>query len=242
MIRISDTFGCMDFSQVDTDAIPGFSDDAFYLRGFGSDALMQARNLRIPAVVNLLPDGHPERAVTNLFTKELHSLVYVPDRFDIVPFVPFTAPTEITYYHLSYLRKKFGESVYRTPIDTLRKTEPGLFFGIYDDHLPVEVDETFTYSGTNFEEAKRKEVTRRAEKSGKVRLIHEVFEDPLVVDGVIASKDAEVRIVTGFEKPVSPRAYFFDRTDDSERIVTNFSFFFTERLRYIYNNLREGRP
>lgn len=258
-ISVEKTYGCMDFSKVDTKQIPGFDPETWYLRGFGEDAMMCARNLTVDAVIDVVPAGIPTRAVCNQFFGNALSRVYVPAEYDIIPYVPLVTPSKLTFYHLSYLRKQFGEKVYRMKPEELYALEGGLFFDFYGGRIPYEIEKGFSVpKGESVAKARCCFVEKKFHSAHGLTYRHfyldkdtleECEEDyeplkpqhKILVDLAVAGTGASVTPVN-FESNRSPREYLAENPYRKEGLMTNFSFFFTNRLRVGYNAKREDRP
>lgn len=260
VLTVCDTFGAMDFARVPFHAdLQAAIDraDAF-LCGYGTDALMAARGLKLPASVLVLPEDLPSKAVTNLFSRPALCRIYIPAHFDITPHVPFLRPSALTYYHLAYLAQRFGASVYEKTPEELYLLEPRLFFSMYDSHLPPKTDNHFTYSGGSLLSARQSYLDRALSRMSGVRYLHAYLQKPdltpavpdyedasprhcLLVNGVLAAPGSAVTVFPGGSGIDSPRDRFFDSTDGGISFISNFAFFFTDRLTDQYQRLRKDR-
>lgn len=224
--------------------------------GFGEDALMLVRGLKMPATVTVIAKGMPTKAVTGVYTKPLCNKIYIPKGFDIFKFVHIIKPTEVSYYHLSVLAEKFGEKVYSYSLEDMRKAYPELFLSIYDDHIPNQCKNDFTYSGGDFMKSRENYFKENLTGFKNVKYMHGCFEREtfktaqadwntqqqqqcIVVDSVVATPDSDIDICA-FGESTSPREYFYDNKD-GKYFISNFGFFFTERLRLTYNALLADR-
>ena len=114
ILEVPETHGSMDFSHVPVpeELSAACAAGEAVLLGFGEDALMAARNLALPAFVTVRPRGLYTRAVTGLFSLDRTSFIYVPEGFDILPYVPVIRRTELHYNLLAALSAKLGGEVY----------------------------------------------------------------------------------------------------------------------------------
>ncbi|MBO4411459.1 MAG: hypothetical protein J5794_04660, partial [Lachnospiraceae bacterium] len=242
----------------DISAVTLPEDDAV-LFGFGEEALLLTRNLTVPALLYVTPRSLTAKAVTNLFTKALPSLVYVPAGFDILPDVPLILPTKCSYYHLAELEKIHGEQVYSLSAEELERLAPGAFFSVYDDHFPLSIDPGFEWREGSFLSALEACKLRKLNEFPGIRAYHgcfreETFEEvpihwetgkkeaQVVVDGVRLSSQIPLKVLTDFPEPVSPRQYFFDQPGNEVCLISNFAFFYTHRLEAMYNFRRQDTP
>ena len=253
--------GCMDLSAVPEDnRLSALTEaDQVLFMGYGEDALLCCRNLTVPAFVKVTPESIPVRAVTGLFTEDKTCLIYIPAHFDIIPNVPCTERTRLTYYHLTALCRKYGEGVYRESWEALAMKEPGLFLNIYDDHLPPVGDPDFRWDGKNFDLCREEYLLKKYSDLPGISYLHtclskETWEpvptgwgtaekrNQVMIDGVLVSPEKKVTVYPGGSGACSPRKTFFRREETSPMFLSNFAFFFTEKLERIYNLLREGAP
>lgn len=148
----------------------------------------------------------------------------------------------------------------------LRKWEPELFFNIYDDHVPPIPAGGFQWTSGSFEKAREQFLTEKLRAIPGIRCLHACFRkndsgkpllDPapaeidweaettarqLIVDGIVAdpSLDIEFRIEGTGQR--SPREEAMAHPENGTAILSNFAFFFTEKLRTLYNLHRMKRP
>ena len=235
--------------------------------GFGEDALLSARSLSCPAFIWVTARSYATKALTNLFTKELTSVIYVPEGFDITPYVPYVSRSVLTYYHLAALWEKYGDSVYFETPENLVKRDPGLFLSVYDDHFPPLPDGEFQWTRdenvpnweSDFYAARHRYLSEKANAQPGVRyfrsylskdtleemlLVREASEkqNNVLIDGLLVDKDAAMTVYPGGTGAVSPRAFFGEETGNATRLVSNFAFFFTEKLTEVYNMFRAKCP
>lgn len=252
--------GVSDFEDVpyDADLADAVDRGDAALVGYGEDALISARGLRVPADVRVRPVGLFARAMTNLFTHPAVSRIYVPAGFDITPYITLKGRTKLTYYHLAVLADEIGDMAYTLPPEQAARLAPDLFFRFYDDHIPpIRSDGEF--EGGDLYRATEVFWQKKLSSLKGIRPIHACFDkkdftkvepdwnaaekrDHLLVDGVVVSPGTNVRVLTFDGKAVSPREYFYNENGNKRKIVTNFTFFFTPKLVTIYNGLRRDRP
>ncbi|MBQ3865492.1 MAG: phosphodiester glycosidase family protein [Clostridia bacterium] len=254
------SLGCTDLSAF---TLPQEAADAVErgdacLFGYGEDALLATHDLALPALICALPWGIPAKAVTGLFSRPSVSRVYVPAGFSIYPTVPLTRPTELSYYQLAALTDRFGEKAYFTSPRELALADGALFFDPYDDHLPPRRAHAFSYKGGSFGAERAAYCEKLLSETPGVRSVGGCFSLPdlapvkpdwesrekkeqILVNGVVADADAAVRILP-LESAVSPRVLFFDRKEKSRAVVSNFTFFFTDKLLSNANGRLADRP
>lgn len=233
-------------------------EDAFFC-GYGEDAFTACRRLTVPAAVTVLPESMPVRAAVGLFTEPAVCRLYIPAGFDIFPHVPLGERTELTFYQLAALAEKYGESVYFRTVPEMIRLEPTLFFNFYDDHLPPVIRNDFRYTGGSWLSAREAYISDLLSRAPGIRYLHtclrkDTFEpvpvnwetaekqNQLLVDGVLASPERTLTVYPGGDGAVSPRKFFFRSTEKRTAILSNFAFFFTDKLRLAYNLLRADRP
>ena len=296
ILKARDLHGSMDFSRFE---IPEELQDAILhgktvLLGYGEDALMSARNLWVPAFITVRPKGLYTRAVTGLFSLDRTSFIYVPEEFDIFPYVPVIRRTELHYNLLAALAGKYGEEFYAMlqpetagegpysgpraysdvsgsrakALERLRKWEPEMFFNIYEDHVPPVSARGFCWTEGGFEKAREQFLQKKLNALPGIRPLHACFQkrdpaskgrllDPepreidwevsepqhqVVVDGVVIDPALPIRFQIEGTETVSPREALFGHHADGRAILSNFAFFFTEKLRTLYNMQRMDRP
>lgn len=261
LLAVPDCCGCMDPAHVSCP--PALQADIqgqrAFLLGYGEEALAQAHGLALSAGIRVTPESFYCRAVTNLFSRTLACAVWIPAGFSIDPYVPVSARTVLTYYHLAALEKRFASSVYHRTAAELYALAPGLFLNIYDDHFPAEYNPLFTWDGrTDFSAARADYLDHQLNRNPAVRYFSAYLDedsaravplcwnakepaDAVLIHGVCASPESCVSVVMGSGKPFSPREYWFDATGSGESIISNFSFFMTSRLQIAYNALRADR-
>ena len=148
----------------------------------------------------------------------------------------------------------------------LRKWEPELFFNVYDDHVPPIPSRGFQWTLGSFEKAREQFFEKKLDALPGIRYLHACFRkndagkpllDPvpvkidweaetaarqLIVDGIVAdpSLDIEFRIEGTGQR--SPREEAMVHPENGTAILSNFAFFFTEKLRTLYNLHRMNRP
>lgn len=257
-LSAGDSFFSLDLSQVEYDRTLAeyISEQNAAFFGFGEDALIAARNLNLPAGIWVTPCGLPSMALTNLSTEAKSCLIYVPEHFDILPYIPIRERSSLTYFQLAYLAEKYGPEIYRKDLDSLIRMEPGLFVSLYDDHLPPVICPDFQYSGNSFPEAREAYFCEKLARLPGIRYLHATLDaetmeksktdwngqsNKLLTDCVIISPDKSISVLCK-EAPISPRKLFFDREGTDTSIVSNFAFFFTEKLILAYNKRLADRP
>ena len=259
-IRLTRCGGCADLSSLEYNrqAQSALEAGEACFVGFGNDALMQAHDLRCDAVIFTVPRGMPAKAVCGLYTRALYNRIFVPKGFSIFRYVPFVRPTELTYYHLSVLAKRFGRPVYEKDLEALRMLCPELFLNIYDDHLPPQIRNGFTYAGGGFEKQRELYFTKSLAGFRNIKYLHACFDaedftpceadwtaaekqNKIVADGILADVGTKLSVFVN-DGLISPRTMFYDSPDTGKYFISNFSFFMTGRLMAHYNALRAARP
>lgn len=99
---------------------------------YGEEGFLRCRNLLLPAMVLGVPRGYYARAVTGQFGAERICLVYIPAHFDIIPAVPLTERTCLSFRQLVCLCERFGPSVYSMTPGELYLRYPQYFLSMYD--------------------------------------------------------------------------------------------------------------
>lgn len=114
-----------------------------FLTVYGDDGLFLCRNLNLPAVVKTVPSCYYSKAIAGQFVGQGLCTVYVPPHFDILPWVPLTEKTRISYGQLARLERDFGPEIYEKGVDELYADYPQYFINIYgeggEDRLPVRM-------------------------------------------------------------------------------------------------------
>ncbi|MBQ7565803.1 MAG: phosphodiester glycosidase family protein [Oscillospiraceae bacterium] len=259
-LPLPESFGCADLARVpEHDALRRAveSGDAFFC-GYGEDALLNARRLRLPAEITVLPQGMPAQALTGLFTRPGVCRLYVPQGFDPIPDVPLVRPTRRSWFQLVPLAEQYGESVYFRTADECAALDPGLFCNLYDDHLPPRREPDFVLCG-DLPSSQRAHLRKKLDALTGVRCLSGAFDPErfdthppvydaseqqnlILTDGVLIAPQTKTVVYPGGSEAVSPRAFFFDRRGSGAAIVSNFSYFFTGKLADAYDRLRLDRP
>ena len=256
--------GCMDFSKFKDAEVADAKNTGILC--YGDDALLALHDLSVDAVCKLTPGWFNTKGETNLWTNALPCIVFVPADFTIVPYIPAVVPTRATYYHFAELSKKYGREIYTKTPDELEKLAPGALINVYDDHLPMRErtditpeDPVFTEARGDFRRARELYLNRKMNTLRGIRPIHaylnrDTLEETeidwnvtenrpaMLIDGVVISAENEITVFPGGGASVSPRKYFFDRTEKGRAVISNFSFFYTGALQFAYNRTMEDRP
>ena len=254
------SFGAAKLEAVEPDGAlsRAIETDCAALFAYGEEALLAVRKLTLPAEVLLLPRGIPAKAVTGLFTKPEVCRLFVPKGFDPVRGASLVKKTEYSYLQIASLAEKYGEIIYTETPEEWYRRDPGLFFSIYDDHLPCRRERDFTVKG-GVEEARRAHLKKKLDSLSGVRYLTGYFDperfeehpvdfsasekqNRILTDGVLIAPGGDTEIFPGGDGALSPRARFFDRKEKGAAVLSNFAFFFTSKLASAYDRLREDRP
>ena len=260
VLSAPDSFGCLDLSRIvlSPESAAAVAGEQAVLFGYGEDALLACHDLALPAVVTVIPRGIPARAVTGLFTRPAVCRLLIPAHFSIYPTVSLTRRTELSYYQLAYLAERYGEAVYRTPWQELARRDGGVFLNVYDDHLPLRVTADFSFTGASFGADRAAWCKRKLSSLRGITPLHGCFSLPafepvavdwesgekraqVLADGVLVSPGTAVKVIPLAES-ASPRSLFFDRKEKGSAVLSNFTFFFTEKLLSNYNGRLASRP
>ena len=153
-------------------------------------------------------------------------------------------------------------------LDRLRKWEPELFFNIYEDHVPPIETSGFQCGSGSFEKARERFLSEKLQALPGVRTLHACFrkkevpeagsflepvpveidwktekrQHQVIVDGIICDPSLNIEFRVGGNHLISPREELFGRPENGTAILSNFAFFFTDKLRTLYNLHRTNRP
>ena len=206
---------------------------------YGEEGLLHCRGLTVDAIVHAIPMGYQAQALCNLLGQKKACVVYIPRGLDITPYVPLTAPTRLSFYHLYRLCRDFGEDIYRLSCEELYEKYPQYFINIYDNSesfLPLTVPGDFA----RFDENREKAVAEYLNGFSNIQYTPAYFpEDNILVHSIRVTK-AQKAAVISCPKGVTPRQ-LLSHTEGTA-LVSNFLFFMTEKLGVLYNDLRSDRP
>ena len=148
----------------------------------------------------------------------------------------------------------------------IRKWEPELFLNIYDDHVPPIPSRGFRWISGSFEKAREQFLKEKLDAMPGICYLHACFRkndagkpllDPvpveidweaetnarrLIVDGIVADPSLEIEFRIEGTGQRSPREETLLHPENGTAILSNFAFFFTEKLRTLYNLHRMKRP
>lgn len=221
---------------------------------YGEEGLTCCRNLTADAVVSAVPKGYFAKAVTNQMDEMRPCVVYIPKGFDIIPWVPLSEKSRLTFWHLAVLSQKYGDSIYRMTPQELYSRYPDFFANIYGKgaSVPFEIPtgaENFARYDALRETAVEKYLCRFTGSEYKTVYFDEnLVQKPICYDkssapGILVSiakvKSSKEACVLSCKKDQSPRYMFGPGMNG---FASNFLFFMTQRLSGLYNALREDRP
>lgn len=116
------------------------------LIGFGEDILLSVHDLSVPSVVFCKAESVYAKSVLNVYDGNALSIVYIPEEFNIFPYVPVIEAPEITYAQYAGLAKRYGPAIYKEEPCILKKRCPEYFINVFSDRLekdksrPVEAE------------------------------------------------------------------------------------------------------
>lgn len=224
---------------------------------YGEEGLLHCRQLRVDAVVSAVPEGYHAQALCNGLGCSRACVVYIPAGLDITPWVPLSAQTRLTYWHLAALWEDHGDGIYHLTPQQLYSRYPRYFVNIYENEkhrLPITAAgetleafdesrdtaiaaylnsfENIAYKCQYFDEGlKEQPICRDSSQKQKGILVHSIR----------VKKARHARIIR-CEKGVTPREMFARQAFTGTALVSNFLFFLTPKLGVLYNDLREDRP
>ncbi len=236
---------------------------------YGEDGFLHCRNLRTESVIQAVPRGYYARAMTNQMDEDQACVVYVPEHFDIVPYVSLTEKTVISYWQLAKLWEAFGNEIYEMSVDDLYLKYPQYFLNIYESgetcreaaaDYPIRLRwesgvhrEKFPGS---FYKMREKAVREFIDRQRNMKFISSYFDknlnetaipwgsarqqEGILVHGIRTSRARNSRVINcGGEAPLRRQ---FQGEKAPFLILSNFLFFMTPKLISLYNNLRGDRP
>ena len=206
---------------------------------YGEEGLLYCRDLILDSVVHAIPTGYHAQALCNLLGQPKSCVVYIPRGFDITPHVPLTSRTRLTFYHMAWLCRDFGEGVYRLSCEELYEKYPRYFVNIYDTSgkfLPIAVAGDMAH----FDENRENAVGEYLNSFSNIRYKQAYFEEEKILVHSFRVTKAKNAAVLSCPKGVTPRQRLADTKGTA--LVSNFLFFLTEKLGVLYNDLRAHRP
>lgn len=255
----------MDAQGVDMHAAlaEAIDNNAGCLMIYGEEGLLEARDLRLDAVVHAVPQGFYAQALVNQLGMERACVVYVPQHFDITRYVPLRERARLTYWQLCRLWEAVGEEIYRCSAEELYRRYPQYFINMYQQgtcceeaaadcplrvNVPAEGDAFAQHDSAreqavaaylngfeNFEFAARYFDKDMCEAALPYGRTQ---NDGILVHAVRVKKARQADVISCREG-VSPRQMF---AAGETGIISNFLFFMTPRLATLYNDLRSDRP
>ncbi|MCI8402768.1 MAG: phosphodiester glycosidase family protein [Lachnospiraceae bacterium] len=246
--------------------------DRALLLAYGDEGLMQCRRLRVNAVVSVCPSCYYTKAMTNQLDGGRPSVICVPKHFDITDWVRLTEKTILSYWQLARLWEDQGDEVYGKSVAKMYRAWPQYFINIYEngDSCPEAAEDypiRIEWPKGGEEKAPGEvfgDFYRLREKAigeylnGKERLTYlsayfdenmEEREIPwcaadrqkgILVQGIRTGRAEKSRVIHCGEG-LTLRQQLKGRTD-SLLILSNFLFFVTPKLAWLYNDLRRDRP
>ena len=206
---------------------------------YGEEGLLHCRSLSVDAVVTAVPNGYHAQALCNLLGQKKPCVVYIPKGLDIIPCVPLTSLTELSFYHLAKLCRDHGREIYDLSRESLYERYPRYFLNIYDtsdQYLPL----TLPNDGEDFLQKREKAVEAFLNGFSNIRYKRAFFEEEnILVHSIRVTKAKDARVIS-CPKGVTPREKLQDQTGTA--LVSNFLFFLTPKLGTLYNDLRADRP
>lgn len=206
---------------------------------YGEEGLLHCRELTVDAIVHAVPTGYHAQALCNLLGQPKSCVVYIPQGFDIMPHVPLTGRTRLSFFHMARLCRDFGEGVYKMSCEALYESYPQYFINIYDNS---ENDLPLTVAGglAVFDENREKAVGAYLNGFSNIRYRSAFFSEEKILVHSIRVTKAQNAAVISCPKGVTPRQRLADTKGTA--LVSNFLFFLTEKLGVLYNDLRSDRP
>lgn len=224
---------------------------------YGEEGFLYCRGLCVDAVVHGIPVGYHAQAMCNQLGNPKPCVVYVPRGLDITPWVPLSAQTRLSYWHLAHLCSTYGDGIYAMTPEQLYSRYPETFVNIYGNEsgaLPI------TPQGDDFaafDRSKDEEVSRFLNSFQNLRYRCAYFSEALEEERIrydsaqkqpgilvhsIRVKKALAADIIRCEKGVTPREKLAAMGMSGTGVVSNFLFFLTPKLGTLYNDLRADRP
>lgn len=119
--------------RIPKDLSEAIADCQVLLLGFGEDVLLSVHDLSVPSVICSQAESVYAKSILNTYDGNAVSTVYVPEEFNIFPYVPVIEAPEITYAQYAQLAKEYGTAVYQMEPAALRKQQPEYFINLFSD-------------------------------------------------------------------------------------------------------------
>lgn len=238
---------------VTAEALPAGASCLFF---YGEEGLLYCRSLSVDAVVHAVPNGYHAQALCNRLGRSVPCVVYIPKGLDITPWVPLTAQTRLSFWHLAQLHKTHGDSIYTMTPAQLYSRYPEVFVNIYGDEASMPIvprGEDFSA----FDRDKDAQVAAFLNSFGNLQYRSAYFDEALeeteicydsaqkqpgILVHSVRVKKARSADIIRCEKGVTPRQKLASMGLTGTGVVSNFLFFLTEKLGTLYNDLRADRP
>ena len=254
--------------QGDASLLDGLEKGTACLFWYGDTGLTACRGLLLPALVKCVPRSLVGKALTGQFSASGRCSVYVPARFDILPFVPLVRPTLASYRHFDWLSRAFGESVYAMSARELYRRFPETFFSVYEEwqpgmppgfRRPLEPPSSEDWYG-DFCAAREQAIQAYLDAVPGVRRLNGWFSlnslekgpvpwsargeaKGILVHGLRIDRVENADVIMTEGRSVSPRSLLRSIPDvPALQVFTNYLFFMTSRLVALHNRLRAARP
>ena len=227
-----------------------------FLCGYGEEALLSVRNLKLDSIIHVIPEMLYTKAAVNLYSDHTYSVIYAPGGFDLFPYLHFVELPELTYSHTSSLSEQYGNGIYSDPVCRLYEKFPDYFINVFGE-LPCE---SAIASGSRYLKEYRKDLAAWLiykadliqEKIVRSTDIHNFSVYHTHTDGsghtlingllIKGAERAQVFLVDSYSG-MSFRQYMRKMGVFKEsRYICNFMFFTTPYIFDCYNRLRSQRP
>ena len=209
------------------------------LLAYGEDALLHCRALALDSIVTAAPTGYYAQALVNRIGAEKPCVVYIPKGLDITQHVPLHDRTKLSYWQLYLLWKDHGMQIYSLSVAQLYARYAQYFFNIYaSDAASAETRQDFPIQivpGIHIEKAREQAISTYLGSLSNVSY-HSTVVDHILVNSVKLLRGKCARVISCSES-------LRETTRDLPNgIVSNFLFFLTDKLAFLYNTLRSDRP
>ena len=225
---------------------------------YGEAGLFLCKDLKAPAIVHLVPTMYEAKALTNQFGKKSACMVYVPENWNIHPYVSRTAKTKISYWQLARLWETYGDSIYTMTLDELYVKYPQYFLNIYangsfcreaEEDYPIHIsmedvtpehDDVYEMFCIKREKAISDFINRSEsfryfssyfdEELNQTSIMWQETETPGILVHGVKIKRAEKSNVLDIRHKGTVRQILEGEKEVGLKIVSNFLFFFTAKL------------
>ena len=206
---------------------------------YGEDALLHCRDLAFESIVTAAPTGYYGQALVNRIGVPKPCVVYVPKGLDITDHVPLYDRTKLSYWQLYLLWKDHGMQIYDDATKHLYNRFGQYFLNIYaNDTASTETTPGYPLqltTGIPFEKAREQAVSDYLSSFPSVSY-HSATINHILVNSVKLRRAKAARVLSGGSSLRQTAKALPDG------IVSNFLFFLTDKLAFLYNTLRHDRP